>query len=392
MVTSQNKMDSQLRSVKIQFLIKIIRFIVGVLFIFSGLIKANDPLGLSYKMQEFFEVWHIHFLDNYTLPFSISMIVFEIAAGVAVLLAWQMKLFSWLLLALILFFTFLTGYAFLSGKIKDCGCFGNCIPLTAGQSFAKDIILLVLILILFINRRFLKAWIPNPYNLIIIFFAVVFSFSLQWYVLQFLPVVDCLPYNLGSSIPEKMKAPTGSLPDSSVISFQYAKNGKTIEFTADHFPSDFDESYHFIRRYDKLIRKGNAEPPIKDFVLQTASGNDTTLSLMSQGGNALFLFAKDLPQSNPAWNKEFAAIFSFVKMKNMTVYIVTASPDDIARYLASNNITEHVQVLTCDVTAIKTASRANPTLMLIKKGAIMGKWGYGDFENAIPIISALPEQ
>src|ERR1700733_10193181 len=118
------------------------RLIVGVLFIFSGLIKANDPLGLSYKMQEFFEVWNLHGLNDFTLAFSVIMIVFEIVAGVAILLGWQMKLFSWLLLLLIVFFTFLTGYAYLSGKVRECGCFGDCIPLTAGESFTKDLVLL----------------------------------------------------------------------------------------------------------------------------------------------------------------------------------------------------------------------------------------------------------
>src|SRR6201985_1993634 len=122
------------------------RLLVGVLFIFSGLIKANDPLGLSYKMEEFFDVWHFHLLDNFTLLFAVVMIVFEIVAGVAILLGWRMKLFSWLLLLLIIFFSFLTGYAFLSGKIHECGCFGNCIPLTAGESFMKDMVLLMLIL------------------------------------------------------------------------------------------------------------------------------------------------------------------------------------------------------------------------------------------------------
>ena len=98
--------------------INVSRFLVGVLFIFSGLIKANDPLSLGYKMQEFFEVWGMGFLDSYTLTFSVLMIAFEIIAGVAVLVGWQMRLFSWLLLLLIIFFTFLTGYALFSGKIK----------------------------------------------------------------------------------------------------------------------------------------------------------------------------------------------------------------------------------------------------------------------------------
>src|ERR1700712_4988879 len=130
-----------------------VRLLVGILFIFSGLIKANDPLGLSYKMQEFFDVWNMPALDAYTLALSVIMIVFEIVAGVAVIVGWRMKLFSWLLLLLIIFFSFLTGYAVLSGKIKECGCFGNCIPLQAMGSFIKDLFLLVLILILFFYRK-----------------------------------------------------------------------------------------------------------------------------------------------------------------------------------------------------------------------------------------------
>src|SRR5882762_1685477 len=128
-----------------KYLIAFARSLVGLLFIFSGLIKANDPLGLSYKMQEFFEVWGLTGLHVYTLALSIVMNVFEILAGVAVIIGLRMKMFSWLLLLLIIFFTFLTGYALFSGKIKTCGCFGDCLPLTPAQSFGKDLLLLVLI-------------------------------------------------------------------------------------------------------------------------------------------------------------------------------------------------------------------------------------------------------
>src|SRR5882757_10763137 len=113
------------------------RILVGLLFIFSGLVKANDPLGLSYKMQEFFDLWGLSKLDSWTLLMSVLMNAFEIIAGFALLFGWRIKLFSWLLLLLIIFFTFLTGYAYLSGKVRECGCFGDCIPLTAGQSFTK---------------------------------------------------------------------------------------------------------------------------------------------------------------------------------------------------------------------------------------------------------------
>ena len=150
-------------------IINIARVIVGVLFIFSGLVKANDPLGLGYKMQEFFEIWNeglakssfflahplanlFDFLHAHSLALSVIMIAFEIIAGVALLLGWRMKLFSWLLLLLIVFFTFLTGYAFLSGKFKNCGCFGDCLPITPLTSFLKDVVLTILIFFLFYHR------------------------------------------------------------------------------------------------------------------------------------------------------------------------------------------------------------------------------------------------
>ena len=375
-----------------KILLNFSRVFVGILFIFSGLVKANDPLGLSYKMQDFFEVWNFHGLDSYTLPFSVIMIGFEIVAGVAVLLGWRMKLFSWLLLLLIIFFTFLTGYAWLSGKIRECGCFGDCLPLTAGESFFKDLILLLLILFLFVNREKIKPFFSNTVSFAVLTLSVVFSFSLQWYALEQLPPVDCLPYKIGANIPEKMKPPPGARPDSTVISFRYEKNGKQIEFTADKFPSDFDNSYKFIKRYDKLIRKGNSEPPIKDFALITESGNDTTQSLLAQKGYKIFLFAKELPEVDPDWNKEFSVILSFVKLKNLPVFLITASLDQAKAYIAKNNLKDIITIFQCDAVAIKTAARANPELYLLKQGTILNKWSRADFENAIPEINELPVQ
>ncbi len=271
-----------------KILMSIVRAIVGVLFIFSGLVKADDPLGLSYKMQEFFEVWNFHWLDHFTLAFSILMIVFEIVAGVAILLGWRMKLFSWLILLLIIFFTFLTGYAFLSGKVRECGCFGDCIPLTAGESFTKDLLLTALIVFLFAVRDRIRPALSTGASVGILVAATVFSFGFQAYVLKHLPVVDCLPYRINNNISEKMKAPPGSIPDSTVITMQYEKNGKKVEFDASHFPADFDDSYHFVSRYDKLIRKGNAEPPIKDFNLLTGEGADTTQAVLTAKGYRIF--------------------------------------------------------------------------------------------------------
>lgn len=373
-------------------LLNVTRFLVGVLFIFSGLVKANDPLGLSYKMQEFFDVWHMPAFNHYTLGLAVVMIIFEIIAGVAVLLGWRMQLFGWLLLILILFFSFLTGYAVLSGKIRECGCFGDCIPLQAMGSFIKDLILLALILFLFIYRNEIKPLFSKNASLLILAFSLILSFSVQWYALQYLPFVDCLPYKTGANIPEKMKPPVGAVPDSTVIHFVYEKNGKQVEYSADQLPADFDDSYKFIKRYDKLIRKGNAEPAIKDFSLGTLSGNDSTLQILDRPGFKLLLFSRNFPETNPEWNKSFSVLDALSKAKNIPVYFITANRGEADAFLAANNLTAEIPVFTCDATAIKTAARADPTLYLLKKGTILNKWSYAALESALPELNALSTQ
>ena len=375
-----------------KILIAVIRTIVGILFIFSGLVKANDPLGLSYKMQEFFEVWNFHWFDHVTLAFSILMIVFEIVAGVALLLGWRIRLFSWLLLLLIIFFTFLTGYAYLSGKVRECGCFGNCIPLTAGQSFAKDLFLLILILFLFVFRDRIHAVLPARVSIGVFTAALTFSFLFQWFVLVHLPVVDCLPYKVGTNIPEKMKPPPGAIPDSTVITMIYEKDGKRLEFDATHFPADFNDSYHFVSRYDKLVRKGNSEPAIKDFVLSTGEGADTTDAVLGAKGYKLFLFMKEVTDEHPTYNKDLSVILTMAKAKQIPVCCITADYDNMINWVVQQGLKDQVTVLKCDGIAIKTAARANPTLYLLKGGNILRKWAAADFRNTIPAINELPSQ
>ncbi len=365
----------------------IVRLLVGLLFIFSGLIKANDPLGLSYKMQEFFEVWGLHGLNGYTLILSIIINSFEIVAGVAVILGWKFRLFSWLLLLLIVFFTFLTGYAVLSGKIRECGCFGDCIKLTAKDSFIKDLVLLGLILFLFTFRRKVEPILGRVANVSILLFSAVFAVSLQIYVLRHLPVVDCLPFKVNNNLPEKMKLPPGSIPDSTVINFVYSKNGKEVEFTADKFPADFDDSYQFVRRYDKLIRKGNADIPIKDFSLKTINDNDTTEALLNEPGLKLILFLKDNFHKG-RWTNELMPVMQIAAQKNIPGFVVTnVSFEDLQK--AEIEVLKGFVPLRADVVAIKTAARTNPTLYLIRHGTVLKKWGEADIEFALKEMQKL---
>jgi len=386
--------------------ITIVRITVGVLFIFSGLVKANDPLGLSYKMKEFFEKWNegleqgsfflkdilinlFQFLHDHSLSLSVFMIAFEILAGVALLLGWRMKLFSWLLLLLILFFTFLTGYAFYSGKFTNCGCFGDCIPITPKTSFLKDIALTVLILFLFKYRKNIRPYFSSTTNFWIMTAVTVFSFGLQWYVLNYLPLLDCLPFKKGNIISEKMKPPPGSVPDSFAIRFVYEKNGKQFEFSPAELPADLN-AYTFKDRVDKLVRKGNAEPPIKGFSLSgrefidSTNGkekrNDSTSIILSQP-YCFLLFCENFSTPVKDWQKDFEELISIASQKGIPAYIVTASLNEAAIALRKTPFS-NLQVFECDFTAIRTAARTNPCLYLLKQGTVINKWSYKKISQA----------
>lgn len=369
-------------------ILQISRVLVGVLFIFSGLVKANDPLGLSYKMQEFFEVWGWHVFNDYTLILSILMITFEIIAGAALLLGWQFSLFSWLLLSLTLFFTYLTGYAVLSGKIRACGCFGDCIPLTAQQSFLKDIILTIFILLLVKKRREIYPLFGNARSIGLLAAVAVLTLGVQIYVLRYLPLVDCLPFKQGNNIQEKMKIPAGAIPDSTVITFVYENAGKEVEFDADHFPADFNDStYKFIKRYDKVVRIGNATPPIKDFVIQTMSGMDTTSAILEQAGRSVIVFSRALEEDIRfwTWEKDLRKLRSTCKAQNIPFMWISSDATRLQEQLIQLKWND-VILLKGDDVAIKTAARANPTVYVLNMGTIEGKWSYAEVNKAIDLI------
>ena len=389
-----------------KIIVTITRFIVGVLFIFSGLIKAIDPLGLSYKMQEFFEAWNeglskssfflshplinlFNFLHEHSLTLSVIMIAFEIIAGAALLLSWQMRIFSRLLLLLILFFTFLTSYALLSGKFKNCGCFGDCIPITPKTSFLKDIALTILISFLFWQRKRIKPFLSQRYNWIAMILVIIFSFGIQWYMLTYLPTIDCLPFKKGNNISEQMKMPANAIPDSAVITFVYEKEGKKIEFTADKFPEDFNpDTYKFISRYDKLIRKGkNNEPPIKGFSLVSVNDEDSTEAILSSDDYKIMAFSFGINENMPAWTNDFHKLVDVAKQKDIKLYFVTNEYNNIFQWASKANVANDISIFKCDYTVIKTAARTNPCFYLIKHGTILGKWSYKKINSVISAIN-----
>ena len=350
-----------------QAFLKILRWTVGLLFIFSGLIKANDPLGLSYKMQEFFEVWGMAFLDDYTLVFAVVMNTLEIVAGVALLIKFPYKQTLWLLLGLIIFFTFLTGYALFSGKIKTCGCFGDCIPLTPKVSFIKDLVLLFAIIILLINHKKVKS---NLHKALGIFLLILSTGAVgygQYYVLQHLPFIDCLPYKRGNDIKEQMKVPEGAIPDSVSIQMSFLKNGKTVQFDINQFPADFDSTYVYQDRQE--VQKGNGMvAKIVDFSLLTINNEDTTAAIFNSDSPYVLIFSGNIDTSIP-WE----TLIKTIQQKNKQVYLVTADKVNALQLKLD------IPILIGDMTMIKTAARVWPTIAIMNGATIMEKQSYIDF-------------
>lgn len=366
--------------------VTIARILTGLLFIFSGLVKAIDPRGLAYKMQEFFEAWAndgfmknlMENLNHYALAFSIIMITLEVVVGVALLIGWQKKITTWLLLLLMLFFTFLTSYVLFSGKIRACGCFGDCIPLTPIQTFTKDIILLCLSILLLIKRKYITPVAKPFFSFLYILLATIFALVLQFHVLKHLPLIDCLPYKKGNDILKLRQMPVDAVQDKYDYVFVYEKDAIKKEFPVNALP---DSTWKFSERKQTLIQKGmNNVPLINDFSLSDIDGNNATERVLNIPDVYYFVFIKELPGNENNWVTELKRISSDATIQNKKIFVVTAQREVIEKFLAKNDITVDA-VFTCDATAIKTAARVDPVIYKMKGPVIQGKWGWPDFDE-----------
>ena len=365
--------------------VQISRILVGVLFIFSGLVKAIDPLGLSYKMEEFFEVWAgqgyfpalMNFFLHQAFLLSVLMITLEVVLGVALLVGWRIKLtLRWLFLLMVLF-TFLTSYVLFSGKIRSCGCFGDCIPLTPIQTFSKDILLLGLIILMLLKQKYIQPLFKELLPLAFVMISLVATSYLQMHVINHLPLVDCLPFKKGNNLVELRKMPADAVPDVFAYSFIYEKGGKKQAFTAEQLP---DSTWNFVDREQKLIKAGkNNVPKINDFSLTDSTGADSTEIVLNKSKYYLF-FIKDLDGGDEKWLNSFSDLHKQAQKEDKPIFVVTANPKKAQQYF--NLIHDFkVQVYTCDGTAIKTAARANPTLYDMKGPIVQGKYSWADIEQ-----------
>jgi len=382
--------------------IRIVQVIVALLFIVSGLVKANDPLGLAYKMEEFFELWidglragHffaktplislLDFLNDHTLFLAVTMITLEIVTGVGLLLGWMKRFILYLLFVLIVFFSFLTGYAYLSGKFTNCGCFGDCIPITPKTSFIKDLVLLTLILFLVFGQKYIQPVLSNRSRVAIVSLSLLFTLLLQWYVLKYLPLVDCLPMKKGNDLNVEIKPPKNAIPSvyETRLVYQNVKTGELKDMNQTEFNNSKiweDTSWKWKETKTKLVQKGTDIPKLQNFSLKTLNGVDSTEAILNYPGYSVLYFV------NPGNNKTlFDKNYWNQKAKELPVFVVTSSPGDFVSGTTGNNY----QVITTDGTVFRIAARVNPTIYLLKQGRISNKWPLAKIKQAEKKISGL---
>ena len=363
------------------------RFFVGLLFVFSGLIKANDPLGFGYKLQEYFEVFHITFFNEYATAIAIFLCGLEIILGAALLLGLFARQVIWGLLGLIVFFTFLTFYSAFFEVVTSCGCFGDAIPLTPWQSFGKDLILLAFILILFIYRREIKPVVVRPaLQAALVGPLVIISFGIGVFTYFNLPFIDFLPYKAGANIPALMTIPPGAPQDEYEITY-HLKNKQTgaeqdmtdKEYLKQEIWKDANWEIKGEPK-SKLIKKG-FEPKIKDLKLVDASGQDLTSVVLQKPGYQLWVVAYDLGHSNrEAFSRISTTIIKSAVRNRIPTLVFTSSSPKTAEELKAE-LKWNAVFYFADAIPLKSMVRANPGILLIKDGTVVQKWHYSNFPS-----------
>ncbi|MBT8324741.1 MAG: DoxX family membrane protein, partial [Winogradskyella sp.] len=228
-----------------KILVVISRLIVGILFVISGLIKLNDPLGFSYKLQEYFgtDVLNLPFLEPYALGISVVVVVLEVVLGVFLLIGYKPKFTVWSLLAMIIFFTFLTFYSAYFDKVKDCGCFGDALKLTPWESFTKDVILLIFILILYLGIKHIKPVFGKLALTSVALLSFILSLWFGYHVLMHLPTVDFRAYKIGANIQEGMAMPEDAAKPIIEYTWTFNVNGETKTYVTNGSYPSVDGTY-----------------------------------------------------------------------------------------------------------------------------------------------------
>lgn len=420
-----------------KFIIHLSRIIVGNLFIFSGIVKANDPLGLSYKLEEYFIEFGMNWawLHEILVPLATVLVIVEIVLGIAVLVGYRMKIVSALLLLMIVFFTILTGASAIYDIVRECGCFGDAIPLTPWQSFYKDLILLVFIILIFIKRNEIKPFESSKtdlaYFLITFIIMGLLSVMLDWYfpmvfvlivlgvgvlikpkikeraagltvilsllgslwlsidAIEHLPPKDFRAYAIGKNLPEQMTLPPDAKPSvfENILTYKNTVTGEEKSFTMEEYNAQRiweNKDWEWVSTETELIEQGD-EAKITDFSITDSDGIDYTDVFLNEP-NVFMLIMYDLSATETENFEQINKFANEAQEAGMKFIALSA-----AGYAQANDFRHQHQTpfdfYITDGIVLKTIIRSNPGLVYLENGTVVGKW----HENDIPTFTEVKE-
>ena len=358
------------------------RTLLGLTFIFSGFVKAVDPLGTVYKIEAYLNAFGGFFTQLVpAAPYAAcALILFEFVLGVLLTFNVWTKVTSWLALAMMLVMTPLTLYLAITNPITDCGCFGDAIHLSNWATFGKNVVLLLLVAVLLLAKDHLFATWVQPINILICVLAFCLCGGLMTYSLLHLPPVDFRPYKIGNNIPELMvvEIPEDAPRDEYEYRFIYEKDGVQQEFTLDNYPKN-DSSWVFVEQTSKLIKKGYEapEPPVHDFVLtltdeETGDIYDMTDEILEQDSVTLAIMYK-IEKASRKMVAKLNRLYEHSMETGMLFYAVTGSGEREVEIWRAETGAEY-PILSCDGVTLKTIVRANPGIVVLHQGTVADKY------------------
>ena len=358
--------------------VNVCRFVLAATFIFSGYVKAIDPLGTLYKLKDYAAAMSLNGLlpDWVLVGVAIALGALEFALGVFMLFAVRRHVVSRITLAFMTAMTVLTLWIFVADPVKDCGCFGDALKLTNGETLLKNIVLIACAALVAWRPVDMARFISRSNQWIVRYYTVAYIVITSIYCLYTLPIFDFRPYHVGMNIKQGMEIPEGAEQPEFESTFLLRKNGETREFTLDNYP---DSTWEYVDTRTVQTKKGY-EPPIHDFALTSCdTGEDITEQVLTKKGYTFLLVSPRLAVADDSNFGDIDQIYEYAEENGADFYCVTASANDEIERWRDLTGAEY-QFCNADETTLKTMIRSNPGLMLLKDGTIIGKWSH----NALP--------
>ncbi len=349
------------------------RTLLAAVFIFSGFVKAVDPLGTTYKIEDYLTAFGSFFAVFVPAaePLAWVLIVFEFLLGISLLFNIKTQATSWLALLLMCFMTPLTLYIAIKNPVSDCGCFGDALVLSNWATFAKNVVLLALVVLLLLTKKYIPQTFTGGAEAGIFTVFAALLIAMMLYCRLRLPLIDFRPYKVGNNIIELMEIPDGAAPDVYETTFVYEKDGVEQEFTLQNYPKN-DSSWVFVRQNTKLLQKGY-EPPVHDFAISNEDFEDITDDLLYSEDTVTMVVMYDLKKTSRKQAAKLNRLCEESQAAGHVFVAVTGSGTDEIETFAEET-QAHYPFCTADGTMLKTIVRANPGVVVLSGGTVVKKY------------------